>query len=155
MAGRPTDYDETIIPRTLEYINQCIDTEEDYIKSHGKDSQSLERLIRVKLPTIEGLAVYLNVNKTTIYEWESKSIEFSNVLAGLRSKQAETLINKGLSGDYNPIIAKLLLMKHGYAEKTETDVTSKGEKLSSPTSGEDIEEIAKRVSEELKAKKLQ
>ena len=149
--ARPTDYNENTIKFTQDYLDSCVDTEEDYTKSQGDKSSSYERLIRVKLPTIEGLAVYLGVNKTTIYEWESRYPEFSNVLAQLRSKQAETLINKGLSGDYNPIISKLLLMKHGYAEKTETDVTTKGESINTPVDT-DIEEIAKRVSDELKKK---
>lgn len=152
-AGRPTEYNETIIPLTEEYIQHCIDEEDEFHATRGIKSDGYQRLIRVRLPTVEGLAVILNVNKTTIYEWESKFPEFSNVLSKLRSIQANRLINEGLSGDYNPVIAKLLLMKHGYAEKTETDLTSKGDKINTGNIS-DIEEIARRVGEELKAKKL-
>lgn len=152
-AGRPTDYNETIIPLTEEYIQHCIDEEDEFHATRGVKSDGYQRLIRVRLPTVEGLAVILNINKTTIYEWESKFPEFSNVLSKLRSIQANRLINEGLSGDYNPVIAKLLLMKHGYAEKTETDLTSKGDKINTGNIS-DIEEIARRVGEELKAKKL-
>ena len=149
-AGRPTSYDDTIIPKTEEYIQACIDEEDEFHATRGVKSDGFQRLVRVRLPTIEGLAVILDVNKTTVYEWESTYPEFSNVLSKLRAIQANRLINEGLSGDYNPVIAKLLLMKHGYAEKTETDITTKGDKLSSNAS--DIEEIAKRVGEELKKK---
>lgn len=152
-AGRPTTYDDTIIPKTEEYIKACFDEEDEFHTNRGLKSDGYQRLVRVRLPTIEGLAVILDVNKTTIYEWESSHPEFSNVLSKLRSVQANRLINEGLSGDYNPVIAKLLLMKHGYAEKTETDITSKGDKITTPSS--DIEEIAKRVGEELKQRKSQ
>lgn len=127
--ARPTEYNEEILTKCREYLDSCEDTEEDYTTSTGMKSESFQRLVRVKIPTIEGLAVFLKINKTTIYEWESKHEEFSNVIGELRSIQAERLINKGLSGDYNPTIAKVLLTKHGYRDAVDTDITSKGEKL--------------------------
>lgn len=152
-AGRPTDYDETVIPTTEEYIKACFDQEDEFHATRGSKSDGYQRLVRVRLPTIEGLAVVLDVNKTTLYEWESKHEEFSNVLSKLRDIQANRLINEGLSGDYNPVIAKLLLMKHGYVEKTATDLTSKGDKIATASGGEDIALIAQKVGEELKKKK--
>jgi hypothetical protein len=128
--ARPTDYnEEAVLKLTQEYIDICEDEEDEFHKTRGVKSDGYDRLIRVRLPTIEGLALHLGINKTTVYEWESKYPEFSNVLEDLRAKQAKNLVDKGLSGDYNPVIAKLLLMKHGYVEKTETDLTSKGEKI--------------------------
>lgn len=105
--ARPTDYNEKILEKTREYINTCTDTEFD--KENGISK-------KVNLPTIEGLAYHIEVNKDTVYEWCKIHNEFSDLIDDLRAKQARELINKGLSGDYNPTIAKVLLTKHGYRE---------------------------------------
>lgn len=107
-GGRPTDYEgELTINKVREYLDSCIDTE----KGNGK--------LDVKLPSIEGLAIYLDVSRECIYEWEKVHEEFSYILDKVRQKQAEKLLNKGLSGEYNSTIAKLILTKHGYVDKQE------------------------------------
>ena len=84
----------------------------------GKDIYSSK--IKVNLPTVEGFAAFIDVNKTTLYEWEKIHPEFSNALESIRAEQHKRLIDNGLSGDYNPTIAKLILSSnHGMAEKTE------------------------------------
>ena len=110
-AGRPTEYTEDIVTRSKEYLALC----EDHEIEKGNPDRPIFKT-KVKLPTIEGLAVYLKINKTTIYEWEKIHEEFSNVIDELRQEQADRLVNNGLSGDYNPTIAKVLLTKHGYRE---------------------------------------
>lgn len=109
--GRPTDYGPHIIEITREYLDACIPFYED------KET----KLKVVKIPTIEGLAVALNVRRETIHAWdrEEDKLEFSHILGELRARQAEALISHGLSGDYNPTIAKVLLTKHGYREGLE------------------------------------
>ena len=114
--GRPTDYSEDILTKAREYLSARRDEVEEYHKTRGEKSDTYDRLVRVKLPTIEGLAVYLQVHRDTLYEWEKQHPAFSDILAELRSEQADRLINSGLSGDYNPTIAKVLLTKHGYRE---------------------------------------
>ncbi len=108
----------------------CQDEEDEFHKTRGEKSDSYDRLIKVNLPTIEGLALHLDVNRDTIYNWESIYPTFSDILDKLKAKQASMLLRNGLSGDYNPIIAKMILTKHGYTDKIETDITSKGEKIS-------------------------
>jgi hypothetical protein len=121
-AGRPTLYTDEMPSRVEAYLNQC----EDKRVKIGKDIK-----LRVNLPTAEGLAVYLDVNKTTLYEWAKDHEEFSNALEKVKAKQAENLVNKGLSGDYNSTIAKLLLSSnHGMREKS--DVTTNGKELPTP-----------------------
>lgn len=118
--ARPIEYKSDVHPqKVLEYISQCEDEIEEYHKTRGDKSDSFDRIVKVKLPSIEGLAFFMGINKTTVYEWESSYEEFSNVIDKLRQKQASELINKGLSGDYNPTIAKVLLTKHGYREGVE------------------------------------
>ena len=116
MAGRPTDYTEKITTRAQKYLDGCVDSIEEYHKTRGEKSDSYERIVRVKIPTIEGLASYLKISKDTVYAWEKIHKEFSYVIDDLRSTQADRLINNGMSGDYNPTIAKVLLTKHGYRE---------------------------------------
>lgn len=118
-VGRPTLYNNDILIKTQEYIDSCEDEVTEFHKTRGDKSDSFDRIIKVKLPTIEGLALHLNLNKDTMYDWREKHQEFSDLIDILLKKQADMLISKGLSGDYNPTIAKVLLTKHGYREGTE------------------------------------
>lgn len=106
-AGRPQEYTDEIVEKVQEYLTLCVDTPAD------KES---DIKANVKIPTIEGLAVYLEVSRDTIYDWEKKFERFSYILGKLRSEQANRLINNGLAGTYNSTIAKVLLTKHGYRE---------------------------------------
>lgn len=122
-GGRPTEYSDKIIKKTEKYISECVDEYEEFHRTRGDKSDSYDRLVRVKLPTIEGLSVYLKITRPTIYEWKAKYPEFSYTLDKLLAIQAERLQSGGLSGDYNPIIAKLILSaNHNMKEKT--DLTS-------------------------------
>lgn len=112
--ARPTDYKE---PDTL--VSAL-----DYLKNFEKEGDVI--------PTIEGLAFKLDVARKTIYDWASQEDkkEFCNIVEQILSFQAKTLVNKGLTGDFNSNIAKLMLTKHGYSDKQ--DITSGGEKLETP-----------------------
>lgn len=110
-VGRPTSYTEEILLKTIAYVESCNDTEED--KESGVKA-------KVNLPSIEGLAYEIKVNRDNIYEWCKTNKDFSDIIDDLRAKQARTLLNKGLSGEYNSTIAKVLLTKHGYREGIET-----------------------------------
>lgn len=116
--GRPTEYKEDYCRQVDVYLSQC----EDTMTERGK--------IQVNLPTLEGFSTFINVNKSSLYEWEKKYLDFSDALEKIRREQKQRLLNMGLSGDYNPTIAKLVLSaNHGMAEKTQTDLTSNGEQL--------------------------
>lgn len=124
-GGRPSLYTDEMPDKALRYLSECKDetvnvgtSEKPYFKT------------TVNLPSVEGLADYIGVNKTTLYEWESNHPEFSNALSKIKSRQGKELINKGLSGDYNSKIASMLLSaNHNIVEKTSQDVTSGGETL--------------------------
>lgn len=123
--GRPTKYKKEYIGKAQEYLAECTDDEFE----RGEDRNVMYK-IRVKLPTIEGFARFLGVNKTTLYEWSKEYPEFSNALEEIKTEQQERLINNGLNGDYNPTIAKLMLSSnHGMKEKSEQDITTGGEKI--------------------------
>ena len=117
-GGRPTEYSQEILNKTVEYIDSCEDEDIQKVKQSNSEKgyEMYENKLRVNLPTIEGLARYLKVSVKSLYNWEKEHEEFLQVMGDLRAKQAESLINNGLSGDYNPTIAKVLLTKHGYRE---------------------------------------
>lgn len=119
--ARPTDYSFEIIVQSKAYIDSCEDELVERISGQSDSFTKYEQKLKVKLPTIEGLARYLKIHRDTVYQWEKEHDEFSDILEELRSKQAERLLNNGLSGDYNPTIAKVLLTKHGYTDKQEID----------------------------------
>lgn len=114
-AGRPTTYNEQTLVTTQEYIDSC----NDLMANMGSQDKPYFK-IKVNLPTIEGLSLKLDVNKDTIYTWRKVHPEFSDLIERLLAKQANSLLNSGLSGDYNPTISKVLLTKHGYREGVET-----------------------------------
>ncbi len=120
LGGRPTEYNglDTLL-KANKYIDSCKDEEYQRVKTDGDKTTSYDNLVKVKIPTIEGLANYLDVARSTIYEWKEKHKEFSDIIERLQQEQAERLINNGLAGTYNPTIAKVLLTKHGYVEKKE------------------------------------
>lgn len=128
--GRPPKYDPKFIDSVDEYLATRQDEEYRLVKSEGGSSTSFENKIRVKLPTVEEFAMFIGVNKTTLYEWEKNHESFSNALDKIRLEQKKRLMNSGLSGDYNPVIAKLVLSaNHGMADKKEIDHTTQGESI--------------------------
>ena len=103
-GGRPTKYNKEILDKTKAYINNY----EQY--DHA-------------FPSIVGLAYILDLNKQTIFDWEKQpdKKQFSDMLEKIKEKQELIAWKKGLTGDYNANLVKLLLTKHGYNDKTEVD----------------------------------
>lgn len=119
-AGRPTKYSPAIIKKTYEYINSAKDQFYNYQKGFG-NTDTYERRVMANLPTLEGLALHLNVHRDTVHLWSKKYPSFSDALDVLMAVQRERLLNRGLSGDYNPVIAKLVLSaNHGMRERVDT-----------------------------------
>lgn len=116
-AGRPTDYSEEMVKRARKYFQIC------------KDSRTT-----VRMPSKGGLAVFLDVSRDTLYEWAKNYPAFSDIMEMLGAEQERRLIDKGLSGEYNPTIAKVLLAKQGYREGI--DVTTNDKDLIDPKAKE-------------------
>ncbi|OAT34876.1 DNA-packaging protein [Proteus myxofaciens] len=90
------------------------------------------------IPSIAGLACYLGIARSTVYEYGKQDSElgreFSDTLDGIMAFQEMKLINSGLAGDFNATITKLMLANHGYSEKQEVDhQSSDGSMSQAPT----------------------
>lgn len=75
-----------------------------------------------EIPMIEGLALALKVDKSTLYDWAAHPDreEFGQVMRLVKLQQHNDLVNGGLNGTNNAAITKLLLgNNHGYSEKQE------------------------------------
>ena len=113
-----TVYDESILGKAKEYSALFDDDNCQFVEVVASDSSLPGRQL-VKLPTIEGLALYIRTSKTLCLTWELQHPEFTQVLAELRMKQAQALIENGLAGRFNPELTKVLLAAHGYRETIE------------------------------------
>jgi len=109
-GGRPTDYTPEIVEKAKAYLKWCVDIFED-------------NKTVVNIPSIEGLSVATGITRETIYQWENEEgkEQFSDIIKEIRSEQAKRLLNNGLAWTYNPTIAKLMLTKHWYSDKQETE----------------------------------
>lgn len=126
-SWRPTDYDYQILfKKYSEYIKECNDSWQRLVKTRTRwqtfDSDGFDFKLKVKLPSIEGYALYVGFTLETIYVWEKKYRLFSDIIKDLRQRQVEKLLEWGISWKYNPVITRLLLSKHWYVEKVESDV---------------------------------
>lgn len=121
-GGRPTKYRESMIKQVDEYLKECVTKYEDYVKTEGDKSTSYQRVIKPNLPKLETLSGILDVDHSNMLEWEKLYPEFHKALDRVRKLQHNMLIEGGLSGDFNPLISKLILSSnHGYKEKSETE----------------------------------
>lgn len=112
-GGRPCDYSQTMLEKTKDYLVGYKDL------GHA-------------VPSIAGLATVLKVARSTIYEWQSDTNkkEFSDIISTILAEQEQVTLSNGLNGDFNATIAKLLLGKHGYSDKAETQTTVTLENMS-------------------------
>jgi len=112
-GGRPTKYTPALLRKAHAYVAGAYELEGEII------------------PTIEGLALFVGIYRATVYAWkdEDGKKEFSDIVRKCEMKQCSKLINSGLAGNYNASIAKLMLSKHDYIEKTKQDLTSGGKPL--------------------------
>ena len=92
------------------------------------------------IPSAAGLCVWLGINRSTLHEWDRTYPAFSNTLDAIRSLQEQKTLNKGLTGEFNSTIVKLVLANHGYSDKVQQDHTSSDGSMSPPTR---IEIVAK------------
>lgn len=106
--GRPTKYKKDFCNKVDDYLKKCVDIRN-------------KKILKVNLPTLEGFAGFIGVSRSTLFEWKTRHEDFSDSLDKILLKQKIRLINKGLSGEYNAAIVKLILSaNHNMLEKNES-----------------------------------
>ena len=115
MAGRPTEYRDAYADDVELYLSTFEDRGE-------------------ATPTKEGFANFLGSTRPTILKWAKEHPEFLYALEKIETRQAIALQSKGLKGEFNSTITKLMLSaNHGMREGS--DITTNGKELPSPILG--------------------
>jgi len=109
-AGRPSKFSQKLVDDAWKYLDGGY-------KKHNQ-----------VIPSLVGMCVALNLKKSTVYDWANENHasyhkEFSDILAACNQLQEMVLLNGGLSGTMNSNIVKLVLGKHGYSDKQETNLS--------------------------------
>jgi len=100
-TGRPTKYKPAVFKKIEKYLSMC-----------GREQTSL--------PTIEGLANYLDITSETIRQWAKEYPKFSLTIKKLVDKQKQQLMDDGMYGgkEVNAAMAIFLLkVNHGMREQ--------------------------------------
>lgn len=108
-GGRPTKYNDDILALARMYLEGGWQEQGDVV------------------PQIAGLALAMGIERDTVYRWaqDEDKQEFSYIFTRVQALQERGLINQGLSGKFNPAITKMMLTKHGYHDKVDSDLSSK------------------------------
>lgn len=125
--------------RPTKLTNEAIETAKAYVSE-------LDTMIPTSLlPTVERLAIKLDVHRDTLYEWAKipgrnegealkvynarvrLNVAFSDIFTRLLAVQSDKLLQNSLIGRYNPVISKLMLSKHGYVDTQKVDQNNSGE----------------------------
>jgi len=100
--------------RPTKYNDEIVEKARDYLINYAKYDDIM--------PSIVGMAIALNVGKSTLYDWASDpEKEFSDILDECMDRQERILLKNGLTGDFTAPITKLALGKHGYSDKIDND----------------------------------
>lgn len=100
-VGRPTKYNPALQAEADRYVMDWSDFD--------------------AIPSRVGLCCFLGIHKQTSYEWSEIHPKFSDTCKTVEAMQERTAVNKGITGEFNPTITKLVLANHGYHEKSAID----------------------------------
>ena len=129
VGGCPSKLDDELIAKAEEYIY---------------DFRSNDDVV----PSVAGLACYLEISRSSVYNYKGQSNRFLDIVERVELLQEKMLINGGLMGDFNASIAKLMMTKHGYSDKQEVDNTSSDGTMSTQPLTPDIAKAIKSKFED-------
>ena|SRR3990167_2788660 len=117
--GRPSSMTPEILKKAGKYLEWC---EKNPLEGNKK---------MPRLPSLAGLTRFLNVSRESIRNWANGHEDFNTIFESVKVEQEKMLIEYGLFGKCNSLMAKFMLSaQHGYREKT--DLTSNGRALPTP-----------------------
>ena len=100
------------------------------------------------VPSRVGLCCWLGISKQTSFTWEKDYPQFLATLQAVDALQEHTAMNKGITGEFNSTIVKLVLANHGYSDKVQQDnVSSDGSMTPKPAL--DVSKLSATALEEL------
>lgn len=123
--------EKEILEKVDTYLESCTDTYEEVLattttnereiawQTMTETKKTVNNKLKAKIPTIEGLAIYLWKNRDTMYERSKSHTDFADKVKQLRTLQADRMINWCIDWTYNYMIWKMLLSTNGYAERIE------------------------------------
>ena len=103
MRTRPPKYTEELLLKAHEYIDDWEASEDEPV------------------PLLCNLALYIGVNKATLYKWkeDDDKQEISELCIDVMTKQESMLVAGGLQNKFNSVITKLAMTKHNYSDRSE------------------------------------
>jgi hypothetical protein len=109
--------------RPSKYTPELLEKAQDYLDNW----QDLGDVV----PVLCGLYIHCGITRETASQWakEEDKKPFSDICARVRELQERELLSKGLSRKTDNSLTKLMLMRHGYSEKSEVDHTTNGENI--------------------------
>lgn len=107
--GRPSIYSLELLEKAIGYLANYEDFGDE-------------------IPSNVGLALHLGISQRILNYWanDEEKQDFLHILDCIQAKQQQVLINKGLNSQFNSNICKLVLGKHGFHDKQETEVSGPG-----------------------------
>lgn len=121
-GGRPTLYSEEMQKRADLYLEECT----LYKEYNGS-------LFPNPIPSVAALALILDVDRDTLYNWSKKHTQFFGTLRKIKDKQEMFLIHHGLTKGYDASFAKFLAINvTDFRDKVEQEVTQKEIKVVLP-----------------------
>ena len=99
--------------RKTSWTQEIEDKANEYILNYEKHGHTV--------PSVVGMAVVLNVSKSTLYKWADDGHgNMSDTLQFCNNYQELQLLNNGLTSTFNSTITKLALANHGYHDKVDS-----------------------------------
>ena len=81
-------------------------------------------------PTLSGLAVYLEIDRQTLYNYKERD-EFFDIIKRATAK-VESIYEERAIYENNPTGVIFALKNMGWTDRTATDLTTQGEKINPP-----------------------
>lgn len=133
-SGKPKMFNspEELEKEIEDYFKWCDDNpirEQNWVGKEGSEVYKTKQ----RPYLIEGLCLRLNCERQTLLNYEKKPgyEEYFDILTRAKRKITQNNLTYGLTGEYNPRLVQFLLTNNAeYKDKSETDITSGGDKLS-------------------------
>jgi hypothetical protein len=106
-VGPPTKYKSKYCQELIDYFEVEYELVQEEVASQGK-AVTITRAKLSKFPTLEGFCVEIGITKRTLLNWTKEYPELLHAYEIAKYKQKMSLMQGGLSGQYNSSFAKFV-----------------------------------------------